>query len=38
MARMERRGMKIRFWCKFQKERDNREDLEVDGRIILNSI
>jgi hypothetical protein len=33
-----RRGMRIGFWCKSDKERDLREDLDVAGRIILKLI
>jgi hypothetical protein len=30
-----RRGMHIEFWSESQKERDHKEDLDVDGRSIL---
>jgi hypothetical protein len=32
---MERRGMHIGFWLENRKERDHYENLDVDGRIIL---
>jgi hypothetical protein len=32
---MGRRGLHIGFWWKSQKERDNEEDLDVDGTLIL---
>jgi hypothetical protein len=35
VARMGRRGMHVGFWWGSQKERENQEDLDVGGRIIL---
>jgi hypothetical protein len=35
VARMERRGMRIGFWQKSQKERDRWEEVHPGGRIIL---
>jgi hypothetical protein len=35
VATMGRRGMHVGFWWESQKKRDNQEDLDVGGRIIL---
>jgi hypothetical protein len=35
VAVMERRGVHIGFWWENRKERDNYEDLDIDGMIIV---
>jgi hypothetical protein len=32
---MGRRGMHIGFWWEIEKERDNQEDIDINGNIIL---